>query len=101
MHGWWQTSARKTNPDIHLDTSSMSITLLHRLAAATLPCNIDGGSNVDAVRILVMAGHIKAIIPAPVRTLDGYVQPIATVTAVTPMGQTMLKRFVPPGSRKP
>ena len=79
----------------------MPITLLHRLAAATLPCNIEGGRNVDAVRILVMAGHIKATIPVPVRTLDGYVQPIATVTAITPLGQTMLRKFVPPGGRKP
>ncbi len=51
------------------------------------------GGDVDTVRILNMAGHIKATIPKPVRTLDGYDQPPATVLAITSLGRSMLKRF--------
>jgi hypothetical protein len=69
------------------------MTLLHRLAAQTLPVAVTGGAQVDAVRVLSMAGHVKAVIPKPVRTLDGYEQPPATVTEITSLGQSMLRRF--------
>jgi hypothetical protein len=51
------------------------------------------GADIDAVRVLSLAGHIKATIPKPVRTLDGFDQPPATVTAITSLGRSMLKRF--------
>ena len=40
-----------------------------------------------------MAGHVKAVIPKPIRTLDGFEQPPATVTEITSLGQSMLRRF--------
>ncbi len=67
--------------------------LLHRIAAQSLPVAVTGGAQVDAVRVLSMAGHVKAVIPKPVRTLDGYEQPPATVTEITPLGKSMLRRF--------
>ena len=54
------------------------------------------GADVDALRVLSLAGHVKATIPRPVRTLDGYDQPPATVTAITALGQSMMKRFPRP-----
>ncbi|MDM0073182.1 hypothetical protein QTH90_02235 [Variovorax sp. J2P1-59] len=69
------------------------MTLLHRLAAQVLPVAVTGGAQVDAVRVLNMAGHVKAVIPRPVRTLDGYEQPPATVTEITSLGRSMLRRF--------
>jgi len=67
--------------------------LLHRLAAEELPVAVSGGAEIDAVRVLSMAGHVKASIPKPLRTLDGYEQPPAMVNEITTLGRTMLKRF--------
>ncbi|MGJ7509627.1 hypothetical protein [Variovorax sp. GT1P44] len=67
--------------------------LLHRLAAQALPVAVTGGAQVDAVRVLSMAGHVKAEIPKPIRTLDGFEQPPATVTEITSLGHSMLRRF--------
>lgn len=71
----------------------MSIELLHRLASETLPIAVTDGVDVDAVRLLAMAGHVRADIPRPVRTLSGYHQPPATVTAITAVGRQMMERF--------
>ncbi len=71
----------------------MPISLLHRLAEHDLPIAVNNGSDVDALRVLSLAGHVKASIPRPVRTMDGYEQPPATVTAITPLGRSMMKRF--------
>ncbi len=51
------------------------------------------GCDVDALRVLRLAGHVKAVIPKPVRTLDGYGQPPAEVTAITALGRQMIERF--------
>ncbi|MGJ7489502.1 hypothetical protein [Variovorax sp. ZT4R33] len=71
----------------------MSLRLLHQLAQVALPVNLFSGEEVDHLRVLRLAGHVKATIPLPVRTLYGYDQPPATVEAVTPQGQRMLRRF--------
>lgn len=73
----------------------MPITLLHRLARETLPIAVTGGGSIDALRVLAMAGHVIATIPRPVRSLTGYDQPPATVSAITPLGRQMLTRFPP------
>jgi hypothetical protein len=65
-----------------------------------LPVTVFSGEDVDRLRVLRLAGHVKATIPLPVRTLYGYDQPPATVEEVTPLGHRMLRRFpqlVPPG----
>ena len=74
-------------------TLTVPLTLLHRLAAQELPVAVSSGRDVDSVRVLSMAGHVKATIPKPIRTLDGYEQPPATVLAITSLGRAMLKRF--------
>ncbi|WP_220811826.1 hypothetical protein [Variovorax sp. UMC13] len=71
----------------------MSLHLLHQLAQSRLPVTVFPGKDVDGLRVLQLAGHIKATIPLPVRTLSGHDQPPATVTAVTPLGRQMVKRF--------
>lgn len=74
-------------------TRRVPISLLHRLAEHDLPIAVNTGADVDALRVLTLAGHVKAMIPRPVRTMDGYEQPPATVTAITPLGRSMMKRF--------
>lgn len=74
----------------------MSIKLLHRLARKGLPVTVTDGEDVDAVRLLALAGHVRADIPRPVRTLSGFHQPPATVTAITALGWQMIDRFPPP-----
>lgn len=74
-------------------TALVPLALLHRLAAQRLPIAVSGGRDVDSLRVLRMAGHVKADIPKPVRTLDGYDQPPATVEAITALGRSMLRRF--------
>jgi hypothetical protein len=67
--------------------------LLHKLAQAELPVALSSGVDVDAVRVLSLAGHVKAEIPSPIRTLTGYDQPPATVLSITSLGYRMLERF--------
>jgi len=71
----------------------MPLELLHRLAHQTLPIAVTQGDDVDAVRMLALAGHVRAEIPKPVRTLDGHHQPPATVVAITSLGKQMIQRF--------
>lgn len=74
-------------------TRRVSLTLLHQLAHARLPVTVFPGKDVDGLRVLQLAGHIRAQIPLPVRTLSGHDQPPATVTAVTSLGLQMVRRF--------
>ena len=71
----------------------MSLFLLHKLSLVELPVALSVGDDVDGLRILKMAGHVKAEIPPPVRTLSGYDQPPAVVLSITPLGRRMLDRF--------
>ncbi len=75
------------------DTDAVTLTLLHRLSQQSLPVAVTDGESIDAVRVLTLAGHVVAVIPRPVRTLSGYHQPPATVTAITRLGRQMLRRF--------
>ncbi|MDM0034200.1 hypothetical protein QTI33_18850 [Variovorax sp. J22P271] len=63
------------------------------MAAEDLPVAVAGGAEIDALRVLSLAGHVKATIPKPMRTLDGYAQPPALVNEITSLGRTMLRRF--------
>ena len=71
----------------------MSLVLLHKLSLVELPVAVSVGDDVDGLRILKMAGHVRAEIPPPVRTLSGYDQPPAVALAITPVGRQMLQRF--------
>jgi len=75
------------------DNRPVSLHLLHQLAQAQLPVNLFAGEEVDRLRVLQLAGHVRAVIPLPVRTLYGFDQPPATVQAVTPLGLRMIRRF--------
>ncbi len=69
--------------------------VLRDVASQPLPAMISGGGNVDGVRVLVAAGLVKATIPPPKRTRDGYEQLPAMVTEITSLGWMMMKRFPP------
>lgn len=75
----------------------MTSTLLHILSTKALPLTVTNGSAVDAVHILLLGGHIEAVMEKPVRTVDGWSSPSATVTRITSTGRRMLKLF--PASR--
>ena len=79
----------------------MSISLLQELSDKKLPFAVKGGDSVDAVHILVMAGHVEAELAKAVRTPAGWMNPTAVVKVITPTGRRMLKLFPPrPGARR-
>lgn len=71
----------------------MPMELLHRLSHQSLPIAVIDGSDIDAVRVLALAGHVRAEVPRPVRTMQGHHQPPATVLAITALGRSMIRRF--------
>ena len=74
----------------------MLIKLLDQLTREALPVCVADGGQIDAIRTLVLAGHVRADIPPPARTLGGYRQPPAKVLEVTALGREMALRFVQP-----
>jgi len=79
----------------------MSISLLQELSDRRLPLDVKGGDIVDAVHILVLAGHVEAEIAKAARTSAGWMHPTAVVRTITPAGRRMLALFPPrPGRRR-
>ena len=74
----------------------VSIQVLRAIALQPLPVMVPDGGSVDAVRVLFKAGLVKAVIPRPQRTVDGYEQLPAMVTEITHLGRMMLRRFPKP-----
>ena len=75
----------------------MAYSLLQILALDKLPVVVSGGEDVDAVHILMLAGHVEGKIAKAVRTTNGWMHPTATVTRITQTGKRMLMHF--PASR--
>ena len=71
----------------------MSISMLRELAEKKLPFTVTGGDNVDAVHILLIGGHIEAVVAEPVRTPTGWINPSARVEQITRSGWRMLRLF--------
>jgi hypothetical protein len=73
------------------------IDLLHRLANARLPIRIVDDGDIETLRILKLAGSIKAAIPEATRLPGGLNQPHrqlpATVDEITTIGRSLLYRF--------
>lgn len=67
--------------------------LLHLLASKELPLTLEGGDDVDAVHVLVLAGHVEAILEKAFRAPHGWRIPKATVTKITASGKKMLRVF--------
>ena len=74
----------------------MALTMLHILATKELPLTVKGGSDVDAVHILMLGGHIRATMGKAVRSPTGWDYPTATVTEITKTGKRMLNLFPTP-----
>ena len=68
----------------------MPIALLHRLAKLELPTVLHDPNDVENVRILVLAGHVKAQIHSVGRSLKYF----AIVVGITPLGQLMLRHTI-------
>ena len=80
----------------------MPIALLHRIARERLPLVVVREEDVDFIRILVLAGHLKAAISPPITTYAAAVDPPpAVVTAITPLGRQMLECFPLPDPASP
>lgn len=75
------------------------IDLLQRLAHAKLPIRIIDHGAIETLRILKLAGTIKAAIPEAGRLPGGLAQGqtpfAATVDEITRMGRDLLARFAP------
>lgn len=67
--------------------------MLHQLASAHLPHVVDRPEDVDAVQVLVMAGHVKAEISPLIRDIDGSRPRAASVLEITSLGRRMLRTF--------
>lgn len=70
----------------------MTMAVLRDLATKVLPTWVSGDASVDAIRILELAGHIKAS-EAPIDCALHGQQPTARVLAITGQGYRMLKYF--------
>ncbi|VTU22089.1 hypothetical protein [Variovorax sp. PBL-E5] len=71
----------------------MPMELLHRLANARLPSPIASRDEIEKLRRLDAAGHVKALIPAPHFDCDDCLrQDSATVFEITPRGLRALNR---------
>lgn len=64
----------------------MTISLLQELSCKSLPLPVKGGDHVDAVHILLIAGHVDAEVAKAVRTPTGWMNPTAVVRAAPPQG---------------
>lgn len=71
----------------------MTLQFLHRLAGRTPPIAITCVDEVDAVQVLMLAGHLDATLGPPVGRLDGARSRTATVHGLTRLGRRMLERF--------
>ncbi|RYE72275.1 MAG: hypothetical protein EOO81_03795 [Oxalobacteraceae bacterium] len=49
----------------------MALTMLHILSTTELPLTVKGGSDVDAVHILLLGGHVRATMAKAVRSPTG------------------------------
>ncbi|HUD32953.1 MAG TPA: hypothetical protein VMR43_08030 [Variovorax sp.] len=70
----------------------MPLDILHVLARKKLPVTVHGIRKVEAVRVLVLSGHVEAVVPVIEPSLTPS-SPIAIVTRITPMGLRMLQSF--------
>ena len=76
----------------------MPLDILHFLARTQLPVSVRGIRKVEAVRVLMLSGHIEAVFPVIEPSLTPS-SPVAVVKRITPMGMRMLQSF--PGPRIP
>lgn len=71
--------------------------LLHRLASARLPIRIVDDGDIETLRILKLAGSIKAATPEAMRLPGGLNLPQrqlpATADEITRIGRSLLSRF--------
>ena len=74
----------------------MTLQLLHRLAAQVPPIAITGIDEVDAVHVLMLAGHLDATLAPPTCRQPGARSSAATVHGVTRLGRWVVQQFPPP-----
>ncbi|MGK6307332.1 hypothetical protein [Variovorax sp. DT-64] len=78
--------------------------LLYRLANTRLPIRVVDDGEIETLRILKLAGSIKAAIPEAMHPAGGLHrsqrQLPATVDEITRLGRTMLERFARPSPRR-
>jgi hypothetical protein len=58
--------------------------MLHILAAKKLPLTVTGGSDVDAVHILLLGGHVRAVMEKAVRAPESSSLCVDAFTDVRP-----------------
>jgi hypothetical protein len=80
------------------NSAPMPLDILHLLASRTLPVEVHGIRKVEAIRVLVLSGHVEAIVPSIEPSLTPS-SPVAIVTRITPSGRRMLQTF--PATKAP
>ena len=71
----------------------MSTSMLRSLADKQLPATLREREDVDAIQILVLAGHVEADFAPAVPTPAGWVHPAAEVRRITRLGRQMLRHL--------
>lgn len=74
----------------------MTLQLLRHLAAQVPPIAITGIDEVEAVHVLMLAGHLDATLAPPLCRHVGARSSAATVHGVTRLGRWVLQQFPPP-----
>lgn len=69
--------------------------VLHDLNKTRLPVTVTGSKSVDAVRVLHLAGHVKATFLPPSEDGRASASSRAKVTEITRNGMRMISRFPP------
>lgn len=70
----------------------MPLALLHRIAHYHLPLVLTTDTDIQAIRLLIQAGHVKAAMQVTLDPWGGGPQPGIVVTAITPAGRAALER---------
>ena len=74
----------------------MTLQLLRHLAAQVPPIAITGIDEVEAVHVLMLAGHLDVTLEPPTCRHAGARSSAATVHGVTRLGRWVLQQFPPP-----
>ena len=74
----------------------MTLQLLHRLAAQVPPIAITGADEVEAIHVLMLAGHLDATLAPHAGRLASARSSAATVHGLTRLGRWVLQHSTPP-----
>ncbi|VTU18468.1 hypothetical protein H4CHR_00191 [Variovorax sp. PBS-H4] len=75
----------------------MPLALLHRIAHARFPHVLTNDADIEAVRVLILAGHVKAAMQVTLDPWGGGPQTGVVVRDITALGRMALMHWRPDG----